>query len=107
MIKPHDEIPMLLIDCDPFRSIFSISYFFKTAVQKCSPELCKSHKKTPAIEFFVEKYRLQVTKKGLHQRFFPVKFVEFFRTVSCYGNFWRMFLFQGLALRSPIKARSI
>ena len=100
---------MLLINCDPFHS-FSfpfIRYFFKTAVQKYSPELRECHKKTPVLVFFLKKQRLQVFKKGLRQSFFSVKFVKFFRTTLFWNKFRRMFLFQGLALRSPIKAISI
>ena len=70
---------MLLIDCDLFHLVCFFGYFFKTAVQKCSPELYESHKKTYVIEFFVKTYRLQVIKKRLRQRFFPVKFGKIFQ----------------------------
>ena len=36
---------MLFIDCDLFHLLLFIGYFFKTAIQKYSPELCESHKK--------------------------------------------------------------
>ena len=52
----------------------------------------KSCKKV--MEFFfsnVAGYNL--IKKGLHQRFFPVKVVKLFRAVFNQGNFWQMILY--------------
>ena len=67
---------MPLIQCNPFHSVFLLlATFFKTAVQKCSHGFCENHKKTPVMEFFQSR-RLQLIKKGLHQRFFPVKSCE-------------------------------
>ena len=45
------------------------------------------------MEFFFGKVAgFNLTKKGLHQRFFPVKFVKLFRAVFNQGNFWQMIL---------------
>ena len=45
------------------------------------------------MEFFFSKVAgYNLTKKGLHQRFFPVKFVKLFRAVFNQGNFWQMIL---------------
>ena len=45
------------------------------------------------VEFFFSKFAgYNLTKKGLHQRFFPVKFVKLFRAVFNQGNFWQMIL---------------
>ena len=76
----------------PFTFSF-INYFFETAVQKCSPELCESHKKRLVMEFIFG--RLQLIKKGFHQRFFPVAFVKFFRTILSRTNFGESFCFRG------------
>ena len=46
------------------------------------------------MEFFFRKvvgYKL--TKKGLYQRFLPVKFVKLFRAVFNQGNVWQMILY--------------
>ena len=46
------------------------------------------------MEFFFSKVAgYNLTKKGLHQRFFPVKFVKLFRAVFNQGNFWQMILY--------------
>ena len=51
----------------------------------------KSYKKV--MEFFFSKAAgYNLTKKGFHQRFFPVKFVKRFRAVFDQGNFWQMIL---------------
>ena len=54
----------------------------------------KSCKKV--MEFFFSKVAgYNLTKKGLHQRFFPVKFVKLFRAVFNQGKFWQMILHLG------------
>ena len=54
--------------------------------------LAKSCKKV--MEFFSSKVAgYNLTKKGLHQRFFPVKFAKLFRAVFNQGNFWQMILY--------------
>ena len=73
-IEAYDEIHY---DLSHSFSFPFICYFFKISVQKYPFEY---HKKTPVLEFFLKKQRLQVFKKGLRQSFFPVKFVKFFRT---------------------------
>ena len=51
----------------------------------------KSCKKV--MEFIFSKVTgCNLTKKGFHQRFFPVKFVKLFRAVFNQGNFWQMIL---------------
>ena len=73
----------------------AFNYFFKTAVfqKKCSPELCESHEKRLVMEFFFGRHRLQLTKKGLHQRFHTVKFARFFRTILSRTTFGECFCF--------------
>ena len=63
--------------------------------KKCSPKLCEIHKKRVVMEFFFGRHRLQLTKKGLHQRFHPVKFVRFFKTILSRTIFGECFCFAG------------
>ena len=45
------------------------------------------------VEFFFSKVAgYNLTKKELHQRFFPVKFVKLFRAAFNQGNFWEIIL---------------
>ena len=52
-------------------------------------------KKTPVLEFFLKKQRLRVFKKGLHQSFFPVKFVNFSEQLFSRTTFGECFCFRG------------
>ena len=67
------------------------------------PIICEQPRKGPSwiglravrkwLEFFHRKVAgYKLTKKGIHQRFFPVKFVKLFRAVFNQGNFWQMIL---------------
>ena len=78
----------------PFTFSF-INYFFETAVLKCSPQLYESHKKRFVMEYFSESDRLQLIKKGLHQRFFPVTFMKFFGISLSRTTFGESFCFEG------------
>ena len=68
------------------------------------PTICEQPRKGPSwiglravrkwLEFFHSKVAgYKLTKKGIHQRFFPVKFVKLFRAVFNQSNFWQMILY--------------
>ena len=106
--KPYDEIPVLLINCDPFHS-FSfpfICYFFNTAVQKCSPELCECLEKTPALEFFLKKQMLQYSWKDFIKVFFLWNLWNFSEQPFCRTTFGKCFCFRGwCTTRTPLYKR--
>ena len=89
---------MLVINGGPFHSLFF-------TVQKCSLELWESHKKRFVMEFFFLIHRLQLIKKGLHQRFFPVPFLKFFRTIPSRRTFGKCWPSQGLAFAALSKQK--
>ena len=59
---------MLLINCDPFRSVYLLLAI--SLRQLFSRSILELHK---------------IRKKGLHQSFFPVEFVNIFGTASVSG----------------------
>ena len=46
----------LSVTCDPFDSdiFFLLAIYSENVVKKCSKELCKNHKKTFVMEFFLK-----------------------------------------------------
>ena len=81
------------MNCDPFHSLFllltiSLKQLFRSALQNFAKV-----KKRLVMEFFSESHRLQLIKKGLHQRFFPETFVNFFRKILSRTTFSECFCF--------------
>ena len=49
-----------MFDLWPFSSSFLLAIYSENAAQKCSTELCKSHKKTLVMEFLFKSRRMQL-----------------------------------------------
>ena len=59
------------------------------------------------MEFFLKIAGCNLTKKGLHQRFYPIRIRKFIIIASSQYTFRSMLLFRELALWSPNKVASI